>query len=161
MYGDAIYSISKYDGKWKVVGQNSKVYDNNDFQLIPGQGYIVKASRDIDISIVGQPVKFESSADNAKIALFEGWNLIGMYGTNVKQYTAKTLIQGINASNNPKFTANNITNWESDVQRYDGFQLDVENGVEIEYGFDFPIKFLQGYFVRVTEGQGNWQPELR
>ncbi|MDY0096927.1 MAG: hypothetical protein RBS01_01075 [Candidatus Dojkabacteria bacterium] len=161
VYNNSIYSISKYDGKWKVVGQNSKVYDNNDFQLIPGQGYIIKASRDIDISIVGQPVKFESSADNANITLFEGWNLIGMYGTNVKQYTAKSLIQGINASNNPKFTANNVTNWESDVQRYDGFQLDVENGVEIEYGFDFPIKFLQGYFVRVTEGQGNWQPELR
>ena len=160
-FNDSVYSISRYDGSWKVVGQNTEVYDNNDFQLIPGQGYIIKAKRDILISISGQPILYEKDGDQAPILFSEGWNLIGMYGTNVKQYTAKSLIQGINASNNPKFTANNVTNWESDVQRYDGFQLDVENGVEIEYGFDFPIKFLQGYFVRVTQGQGNWQPELR
>ncbi|MGI6423632.1 MAG: hypothetical protein ACOX0X_03415 [Candidatus Dojkabacteria bacterium] len=161
VYGNVFYSISKYDGKWSVVGQNVEVYDNNDFQLIPGQGYIIKANRDISISIVGQPVKLESSEDRAPITLYPGWNLIGTYGSNVAQYTAKSLIKGINKYEPVDFTADNVSRWESDMQRYDGYQLTVENGIDMEYGFDFPINSLQSYFVRVLEGRGNWQPEIK
>ena len=161
VYGENLFSISKYDGTWRVVGQNSQVYDNDDFQLIPGQGYIVKAKKDMNISIVGKPVQFESENDSAQISLYKGWNLIGLYGNGIKSYTAKSLIQDINAYETPDFTANNVTRWESDAQKYDGYQLENENGVDMEYGFDFPINLLQGYFVRVQDGSGNWQPELR
>jgi len=29
-----------------------------------------------------------------------------------------------------------------------------------EYGFDYPLNTLESYFVRITEGSGNWQPQL-
>ncbi|MFA5623403.1 MAG: hypothetical protein WC981_04200, partial [Candidatus Dojkabacteria bacterium] len=74
---------------------------------------------------------------------------------------AKSLIQSINKYEPVDFTANNVSRWESDVQRYDGFQLSNENGIDIEYGFDFPINTLQSYFVRILQGKGNWQPELK
>lgn len=160
VYGDIIYSISKFDGSWKVVGQNLELYDNNDFQLLPGQGYVIKAKEDIDIVIPGKPIKYESSEETAPIYLSQGWNLIGIYGTNVKSYTAKSMLQDINNFNNIDFTANNVTKWESDTQRYEGYQLNITDGVEKEYGFDYPIDILKSYFVRVENGTGNWQPEL-
>jgi hypothetical protein len=153
VYNDSIYSISKFDGRWKMVGQNVEVYDNEDFQLLPGEGYMIKAKQDIDISIVGQPVQLESTDDNSPIYLSQGWNLIGLYGTGIKTYTAKTLIQDINTNN---FTSDNVTKWAKDKQMYEGFQMtDGE-----EYGFDYPLNQLESYFVRITEGKGNWQPSL-
>jgi hypothetical protein len=154
VYGDVLYSISQFDGQWKIVGQNVKVYDNNDFQLLPGEGYLIKSKEDIDIVIKGQPVKYETPEDTAPITLFEGWNLIGLYGTGVKTYTAKTMIADINASN---FTADNVSKWEKEKQSYEGFQFSEGQ----EYGFDFPINSLESVFVRVLEGRGNWQPKLR
>ena len=159
-YHDSIYSISKYDGTWKVVGQNQEVYDNNDFQLIPGQGYVIKAKRNISIVIPGKPVQYESSSDSAPITFFEGWNLVGLYGTGTKSYTAKSLIKSINGYEPINFTADNVSRWETDTQKYDGFQLTVEGGRDMEYGFDYPLNQLQSYFVRIKEGRGNWQPEL-
>jgi hypothetical protein len=153
VYDDAFYSISKFDGRWKIVGQNVEIYDNNDFQLLPGEGYMIKARRDIDISIVGQPVQLETEGDKSPIYMTQGWNLIGLYGSGIKSYTAKTLIEDINKEN---FTADNVTKWASDKQMYEGFQLtDGE-----EYGFDYPLNILESYFVRITEGKGNLQPSL-
>jgi hypothetical protein len=160
-YHDSVYSIAKYDGTWKIVGQNVQQYDNNDFQLIPGEGYIVKANKDISIQIAGRPIDFESSTDNAPITFYPGWNLIGVYGSNAQPYTAKSLIQSINRYEPVDFTADNVSRWESDMQRYDGLQLTKENGMELEYGFDFPINTLQSYFVRILQGKGNWQPDIR
>jgi hypothetical protein len=153
VYDDAFYSISKFDGRWKIVGQNVEVYDNNDFQLLPGEGYMIKAKRDVDISIVGQPVQLETEEDKSPIYMTQGWNLIGLYGTGIKSYTAKTLIEDINKDN---FTADNVTKWASDKQMYEGFQI--SDGEE--YGFDYPLNILESYFVRIIEGKGNWQPSL-
>lgn len=161
IYQDAVFSISKYDGTWKIFGVNGQSYSGTDFQIIPGQGYILKATRNVDISLVGQPVLFEKQGDNAPITLYPGWNLIGTYGTKVKKYTAKSLIKAINSYEPIDFTADNVSRWESDVQRYDGFQITNQNGIDIEYGFDFPINSLQSYFVRILQGRGNWQPELQ
>lgn len=159
-YGNQIYSISKYDGVWKMVGQNVEIYDSNDFQLLPGQGYVIKAKGDISITLTGQPVQYETTTDSAPITLFPGWNLIGMYGSNTKQYTAKSLLKDINTFESIDFTADNVSKWDSDVQRYDGLQVINDSGMELEYGFDFPINMLNSYFVRVQTGSGNWQPQL-
>jgi hypothetical protein len=154
VYGDTVFSISKFNGgTWKMVGQNSEVYDNNDFQLLPGQGYVIKAKEDIDIRIAGQPVQFESESDSAPINLNTGWNLIGLYGTNVKSYTAKSLLEDINTYD---FRAINVTQWAKSKQLYEGFQL-VDGK---EYGFDYPLNKLESYFVRITEGSGKWEPQL-
>ncbi len=116
--------------------------------------YVIKAKEDISITLIGQPVKDDSATDTSPITLFEGWNLIELYGTGVKTYTAKSMIADINASN---FTADNVTKWARNKQIYEGFQFS-ENQ---EYGFDFPINPLESYFVRILQGRGNWQPELR
>lgn len=160
LYDDPLYSIAKFDGSWKVVGQNSLLYDNNDFQLIPGQGYVIKASRDIEISIIGQPVQFESSSDSAPILFNVGWNLVGLYGTNTKSYTAESLIDGINKYGEVELTADNVTKWDNTVQKYEGLQKNVENGVPMVYGFDFPIELQKSYFVKISSGTGNWEPEI-
>lgn len=160
VYGNKIYSISKFDSSWKIVGQNTVVYDNNDFQLIPGQGYVIKTKENISITLQGQPVKFETSTDQAPVSLFPGWNLVGVYGTKIKQYTAKSLLQDINSYETIDFTSDIVNGWDQDVQAYEGFVLDNENGLELEYGFDFPINSLKSYFVRIKNGTGNWQPKL-
>ena len=155
IYGNSLFSISKYEGgRWKIVGQNTVLYGNNDFQLLPGEGYVIKAKEEITVSVIGQPVKYETPGDTAPVTLFEGWNLIGLYGTGVKTYTAKTMIADINAAN---FTADNVSKWEKEKQSYEGFQFSEGQ----EYGFDFPINSLESVFVRVLEGRGNWQPKLR
>lgn len=160
VYGDALYSISKFNGNWKVVGQNAVLYDNNDFQLLPGQGYVIKASRNVDISIVGQPVQLESDTDNAPILFNAGWNLVGLYGSNVKSYTAESLIDGINNYEEIDFTTDNVSKWDSSVQKYEGLQKEFENGVPMVYGFDFPIELQKAYFIKIKSGTGNWNPEI-
>jgi hypothetical protein len=136
-----------------MVGQNSQLYDNNDFQLLPGVGYVIKAKRDVNISIVGQPVQLETTEDSSPIYFNTGWNLIGLYGTNIKSYIAKTLLEDINTGD---MTAINVTDWVENSQMYEGFQ--VVDGEE--YGFDYPLNTLESYFVRILEGSGNWQPSI-
>jgi hypothetical protein len=154
VYNDSIFSISRFDGgQWKMVGQNSQLYDNNDFQLLPGVGYVIKAKRDVSISIVGQPVQLETTEDSSPIYFNTGWNLIGLYGTNIKSYTAKTLLEDISSGD---MTAVNVTDWVENRQMYEGFQ--VVDGEE--YGFDYPLNTLESYFVRIKEGSGNWQPQI-
>jgi hypothetical protein len=155
------YSVGKYDGNWRIVGENGGTFEGNDFQLVPGTGYIVKAKSSGSITLSGYPIVFNTETKNAPITLYTGWNLVGTYGTEVRQYTAKSLIQSINSYEPVDFTADNVSRWESDVQRYDGLQITNQNGLDIEYGFDFPINTLQSYFVRILQGKGNWQPELK
>ncbi len=160
VYEDTIYSIAKYDGSWKVVGQNEELYSANDFQLLPGQGYVIKAKDDVTIDIWGKPIKYDNDSPNAPVALFKGWNLVGLYGTGIKQYTAKTLLEDINKYEKVDFSADNVSKWDNELQRYEGFQISDKNGVPTEYGFDYLINLLNSYFVRVQDGEGNWQPEL-
>jgi len=160
VYKDTIYSIAKYDGSWKVVGQNEELYSANDFQLLPGQGYVIKAKDDVTIDIWGKPIKYDNDSPNAPVALFKGWNLVGLYGTGIKQYTAKTLLEDINKYEKVDFSADNVSKWDNELQRYEGFQIADKNGVPTEYGFDYLINLLNSYFVRVQDGEGNWQPEL-
>ncbi|HRX43958.1 MAG TPA: hypothetical protein P5059_01755, partial [Candidatus Dojkabacteria bacterium] len=156
----SVYSIAKFDSSWEIVGKNGDTYLSNDFQLIPGQGYVIKVIKDVEVSIQGYPIKFESDEDSAPITLFTGWNLIGVYGTKAKVYTAKTLLQDINSFEEINFTADIVNGWDQDAQSYEGFVLENTNGIESEYGFDFPINTLKSYFVRVADGKGNWQPSL-
>ncbi len=149
IYEDSIYSIAKYDGSWKVVGQNVELYSANDFQLIPGQGYVIKAKDDVTIDVWGKPIKYDKDSPNAPVTLFKGWNLVGLYGSGVKQYTAKTLLEDINKYERVDFSADNVSKWDNELQSYEGFVLENTNGIESEYGFDFPINTFKSYFVRV------------
>ena len=93
VYGDRLYSIAKYDSSWKVVTQNVEIFDNSNFQLLPGQGYIIKAKEDLTISLMGQPIKYESPSDNAPVTLYPGWNLVAVYGTKSQAVYSKIYVK--------------------------------------------------------------------
>lgn len=158
---NAILQMGKYDGSWKVVGNNGDLYDNNDFQIIPGEGYVIKSSVNVTIYLDGYPIKYETSEDNLPIYFNEGWNLIGLYGSNTKSYTAETLIDDVNNYDPVDFTAVNVSKFDTSKQRYDGLQKETdESGVMEVYGFDFPLYEWNSYFVKIKEGRGIWKPEL-
>ena len=152
-YDDSIYSIAKYDSGWVVVGnREGNTYVSADFQIVPGKGYLIRAKRDVEISITGKEV-----IDPVGSYVQEGWNLIGVHGST-QAYTASSLIDGI--SSTPSITADNVTQWDVTRSRYDGLQKEEDDAGEMnEYGFDFPIEDKISYFVRVTKGRGTWTPE--
>ncbi|HQC39335.1 MAG TPA: fibronectin type III domain-containing protein, partial [Candidatus Dojkabacteria bacterium] len=109
------------------------------FDLVFGKGYVVIAEQDCTISIPGYNI--ESAVP---IAFSSGWNLVGVHGQN-EAYTAKTFIESINTIEGLK--ANNVSWWPTSRGMYQGYQL--QNGQE--YGQDFPISPINGYFVRIAE----------
>ena len=161
-YGDIFLSLSKYDsGKWTMVGSNSGDYDNNDFQLLPGQGYVLKVSEDVDITIYGHEVEYDSEDDSAPISFSEGWNLVGLYGSNVTSYTAESLLEDITKYDEEDFTAVNVSRWVESKALYEALQREEDStGTTNVYGLDFPIELKKSYFIKVTEGSGNWEPDI-
>ena len=152
-YGDAFYSIGKFEsGRWIVVeNRDGTTYGSDDFQIIPGRGYVIRASADVMVEIDGK------SVDSAvPVSLIEGWNLIGVHGTQTT-YTASSLIDGIDGVEG--LDADNVTEWSSEKSKYEGLQKEQDAGGNEEvYGFDFPIDNRIGYFVRIASGSGTWTP---
>ena len=158
-YNNAFYSISKYDsGKWTIVGSNGGTYDQNDFQLIPGQGYVLKAKTDIYITLYGNEITYESDTDSAPVRFMPGWNLVGLYGTGVKSYTAESILTDITNYEPINFTAVNVSRWVESRALYEALQRDTDGTV---YGLDFPIELKKSYFIKVTDGEGNWEPGIK
>ena len=153
---DSVFSIAHYDSGWKIVGVNGGEFDTNNFNIVPGKGYLIKMKRDTTVTFSGKEIIYESDSDSAPINFNPGWNLVGLYGTNTKSYTAESLIDGINGYSEAEITADNVTRWPVELGRYQGLQK--EEG-EV-YGFDFPLVFSEAYFVRVVDGGGIWQPEI-
>jgi len=158
-YDNSFYSISKYDsGKWVIVGSNGGTYDQNDFQLIPGQGYVLKTKWDLNITLYGNEVTYESDTDSAPIRFMPGWNLVGLYGTGVKSYTAESILTDITNYEDINFTAVNVSRWVESRALYEALQRDTDSTV---YGLDFPIELKKSYFIKVTDGEGNWEPGIK
>lgn len=161
-YEGAAYSIAKFDDTWKVVGANGGEHNVNDFQLVPGAGYLLKLASNQDITITGREVLYETEGDSAPIFFSPGWNLVGIYGSEAQDYTAESWIDGLNEYEATDFNAVNVTRWPIDKGRYEGLQKEMgEDGEYDVYGFDFPVDQYSSYFVRIIEGQGNWQPEMK
>ncbi len=147
-YDDAFYSIAKFDsGKWVVIGnRDGETYGSDNFQILPGQGYLLKSKYDLMITLGGKAV-----VDPVPVSLRPGWNLIGLAGTK-KAYTAETLISNVNQT--AGVISDNVTKYETALGRYVGLQKEV-NAV---YGIDYPLTKTVGYFLRVKEGTGVWTP---
>ena len=129
-------------GQWN--GGTSYDFENNEtkgvpFDLVFGKGYVVVAEQDCTISIPGYNIE-----SPVPIAFSSGWNLVGVHGQK-EAYTAKTFIESINTIEGLK--ANNVSWWPTSRGMYQGYQL--QNGQE--YGQDFPISPINGYFVRIAE----------
>jgi hypothetical protein len=161
--GNSVSSISKLEnGKWISVGANAGNYDQNDFRILPGEGYLLNVKKDIRVSLFGKEIKYEQIGDSAPILLIPGWNLVGVYGSKAKSYTAKSLLEDIANYKGIDFDADNVTRWQESKGSYEGFQRDTSvEGSAQTYGFDFPIEKQRSYFVRVIKGVGNWHPSVR
>lgn len=140
-----IQYISSFDGGRWAKGYTCKddKCSGNDFNIIPGKGYLVFATKGGEMTIPGYKLK-----SSVPVNLSGGWNLVGIHGyTNA--YTARTLIDSMNKIDG--ITANNVTWWPTSKGMYEGLQVTEEQ----QYGFDFPISPTNGYFVRIS----SFQPE--
>jgi hypothetical protein len=148
-HNNAFYSLAKFEsGKWVVVSsKEGEIYGANDFQIVPGVGYLLKSRYDLSLNLSGKAV-----LDSVPLKLETGWNLIGINGAE-NSYTAESLIDDINSVNG--VVSDNVTRWDTSVSRYLGLQKDAS----AVYGIDFPLTSSSAYFVRVTEGSGVWTPQ--
>jgi len=138
-----ISSISFFaGGQWN--GGNTFDFEKREtkgvpFDLVVGKGYVVVANQDCTVYVPSYEL-----TSSVPIPFSSGWNLVGVHGQN-EAYTAKTFIESINTIEGLK--ANNVSWWPTSRGMYQGYQL--QNGQE--YGQDFPISPLNGYFVRIAE----------
>ncbi|MBN2101207.1 fibronectin type III domain-containing protein [Candidatus Dojkabacteria bacterium] len=152
-YDDNFYSIAMYDGGWNIVGnRDGEVYGGeNDFQIIPGRGYLLRAKNDIVAKFIGKSV-----AEPVPVYMREGWNLVGIAGSD-QSYTATSWIDSIDEIDG--LDADNVTRWDLEKSKYEGLQKEEDDDGTIQvYGFDFPIEDRIGYFVRIASGSGTWTP---
>ncbi|WKZ30741.1 MAG: hypothetical protein QY318_02735 [Candidatus Dojkabacteria bacterium] len=160
-YGGIAFSIAKFDDTWKVVGANGGEFNVNDFQLVPGAGYLLKITQDTEVTFTGREILYETEGDTAPVFFAPGWNLVGIYGSNAAVYSAESMIDSLNEYETTDFTAVNVTRWPPEKARYEGLQKEMgEDGEYDVYGFDFPLNQYTSYFVRITEGTGNWEPAM-
>lgn len=149
-----VYSIAKFEsGRWIVMeNRDGEDYGSDDFQIIPGKGYVIKVGHDMGLVISGKKIVSPTA-----VYFNTGWNLIGVHGTD-KEFTAESLIDQIDADE--AFDADNVTKWNFNTAKYEGLQKEAGTSGEMQvYGFDYTIYDSAGYFVRIDEGQGNWLPE--
>jgi hypothetical protein len=140
--GSTIEFIAYFEsGRWSkgISCDKENTCFGDDFALTPGRGYLVRSSEDKEIMLPGFKITSE-----VPINFSTGWNLVGIHGYP-KAFTAKTLVDSINKVEG--LTADNVSWWPTSKGRYEGLQV-VEN---TEYGLDFPISPLNGYFIRITD----------
>ncbi len=133
--------ISTFEGgRWyEAYSCSSDACTGTNFSIVPGRGYLVKATNAGTITIPGYNLK-----SSIPVAFSSGWNLVGIHGYTTA-YTARTLIDSINKIEG--LTSNNVSWWPISKGKYEGLQ--VENNTE--YGLDFAISPTNGYFVRISE----------
>ena len=127
-------------GRWySGYSCSSGTCTGTNFSIVPGKGYVVKASNSGNITVPGYNL-----TSSVPIPFSSGWNLVGVHGYTTA-YTARTFIDSINTVEG--LTANNVSWWPTSKGKYEG--LEVENGTE--YGLDFAISPTNGYFVRISD----------
>ena len=86
-----------------------------------------------------------------------GWHLVGVNGAST-EYTAESLLDSIDTVET--LDADNVTKWGVGLAKYEGLQKESDTSDTMQvYGFDYPIRSTEGYFVRIVEGSGTWTPE--
>ncbi|MBU0975884.1 peptidoglycan DD-metalloendopeptidase family protein, partial [Patescibacteria group bacterium] len=114
-------------GKWEVYKYGD--HEDNDFRLILGEGYILKANRGGQFELSGK-----SLDKPVPVKISTGWNLIGVPYSE-SEYTAVSLIDAANGSGE---SVDTITKWESKW-------VNVIKEEGLVYGHDFKIDNQAGY----------------
>ena len=141
--GYATHIASYRNGKWVLYSQRQNLSFSDDFNILPGVGYFIKIAKETSIIIKGN--RF---AESLPIDMEVGWNLVGIVSPG-KEYTAGSLIDGIVVD---EIGADTVTKWDNGI--YENY---IKEG-GLSYGQDYRIFEIGGYFIRVKEKGGNFQP---
>jgi len=144
--GAEITSITIYRGGkfMPYVIRDGKSF-GDDFNILPGEGYFVKSNSSGEFLYSGTKVK-----DGLEILLYEGWNLVNIYNSNVNSYSGFEILKQMK---DQSVGADILNKWEDGM--YEGI-VSEESG---EYGTDFNVYQNRGYFVRVRENSGPFTPK--
>lgn len=144
--GANITTIATYAGGQFItyVQREGKEF-GDDFNILPGKGYFVKSLSKGSFLYSGIKVK-----DGLEILLYEGWNLVNIYNSNVHSYSGFQLLKQMKEQS---VGADMVTKWEDG--KYTGI-VSEEGG---DYGIDFKLYQNRGYFVRVKENGGPFTPK--
>ncbi len=144
--GTEITTITAYRGGKFIpyVIREGKGF-GDDFNILPGEGYFIFSHVGGDFLHSGTKVK-----DGLEIQLYEGWNLVNIYNSNVKSYSGFDVLKKMKEQS---IGADIISKWE------DGMYINIVSEESGEYGNDFEIYQNRGYFVRVAENGGPFTPK--
>lgn len=132
------------DGVWKsyVVREGDKTYSANDFTLVPGKAYFIKALRNSNFKFEGRVF-----ADPIKLQLSPGWNAVGIPNSS-QTYQASTITDALNAV---KISVDMLSRFESGL--WDTFIKKSQQ----DFGNNFPIENNRGYILKLEQG-GEFAP---
>jgi|GEM_PF-5553605 len=141
--GAGIVHLAKYtDAGFVMYTKRADEADqeyNDDFNLIPGEGYFVLNYTRADVRLEGN--KFD---EEVPFRVRNGWNLVGVY-TNEQKYSAEELLEDMNAQG---IVADTVTKYDS------GLYKNVVYVDDLLYGNDFSLYERNAYFIRVESGGG-------
>lgn len=146
--GVAIAQVSKFDnGNWvhfayRVNDADQEETFGNDFKLIPGESYFVRALNQGTVSVKGQ--KFTSSVP---INLSTGWNLAAILSPidyTAKSFMDKCSTQGANCTVVSRFS--------------DGIYESIVKSNGTIFGNDYKLEDTSGYFVLNTSSNKTISP---
>jgi hypothetical protein len=130
-------------GNWRVYSQREDYQFANDFPIMPTAAYFIKSYRNTSLRIRGY-----RSQSKLEIRLNNGWNLIGL-GNFEKDYTAKILLDEFELQ---QVRADTLSKWDR------GLYANYVRQQGIDYGNDFRIFPVSGYFVKVGDRTNVFYP---
>ncbi len=134
-----VKDIAKYDsGKFIIYSRTrSGEFSGDDFNLIPGEGYIIFTPESQGVVVF----RGNNIQDSVLLKMGVGWNLIGIVSD--KELTSKSFLR---SCRDVDIFCDVLSEYKNG--RYNNSVLDEE---ELFYGEDFVIDRKSGYFVRVGQ----------
>lgn len=148
--GVEVVEVAVYRGGFRIYKENVNkeglvVGYGEDFDLIPGEGIIIKVLNDRKAYLYGR-----KPLSALPIDLVTSWNLVGLYKGEGVEWSSTDVLTDIN-------DAGIVSDLMSEYKngRYNSYV--VEDGSE--YGFPFDIDEKKAYWVRVRDDPGVYEPE--
>lgn len=121
------------------MDNNENFVLGEDFNILPGEGYIVYSLDEGKVSLAGK--KVDGSLD---ILLNSGWNLVGIYHSDVEYFMSNDVISMFSEQNSSIDTVTQFTSG-----RYQSYIVK-EGSV---FGFNFEVYPDKAYWIYMGEGE--------
>jgi hypothetical protein len=132
----AVYRDQQFVFYSQRIDENNQIQSYGDnFGILPGEAYFVKLYDSGQFSVAGYGV-----TSSIPVNLGAGWNFVGLFDGQSEYVQALDLLDTMQSDNIP---ADMLIRWEN--SRYEGVVLQNDK----EYGYDFNVYPIGGYWVRV------------